>query len=391
MNPELSKTVRDALARQTAGDVHPSADVLTSFAEQTLPVEEKRLVTDHLARCGDCREVVFLASSAAEEPAAQEEEQELMPLVAVPRISPALQAQAKLAATVRAIPAAASPKEARGRKWSLRLVWAVPVAAALVLSFGVFTQKRTMSRPQPASNATLTARVQPPPETQHEIAEQAPPPAALMKLPEEKQPKAAKAKGAPQTTVNALKYERLPDVAENRAAPLAKSAKPSEAADMQSKLYVLSQKAAAPPVSTSNTFAESATSDNAPAGALLAAPQTSARGLGAAHTQWRITADGHVEHLVASAWIPALTNQATIFHVVAVVGNDVWAGGEGGALFRSSDRGQHWNRVSLANASGAEAGMITSIHFDGVQHGVVTTDTGVRWVTSDGGVTWTKQ
>jgi photosystem II stability/assembly factor-like uncharacterized protein len=47
--------------------------------------------------------------------------------------------------------------------------------------------------------------------------------------------------------------------------------------------------------------------------------------------------------------------------------------------------------VSLANASGAEAGMITSIHFDGVQHGVVTTDTGVRWVTSDGGVTWTKQ
>ncbi|MDR3748043.1 MAG: YCF48-related protein [Acidobacteriota bacterium] len=400
MNPELCKTVRDALARQTSGEAHPSADVLASFVEQTLPLEERRLVTDHLARCADCREVVFLASSAAEEQVAedQKQEQELMPRVPVRRISPALQAQAKLAATFRATPAAATPaaapKETSGRKWSLRLVWAVPVAAALVLSFGLFVQKRSLpSAPQLASNATRSAPGQPPPEMQHEIAAQSSPPEALMKLPEEKQPKAAKAKGAPPTTAHStLAYEDTLGVAKARPmAPPPKSAAPSEAADMQSNLYVLSQKAAAPPVSTRNTFAESATSDNAPAGALVATPQTSARGLSAAHTQWRITIDGQVEHFVAGAWIPALTNQTTIFHTVAVVGNDVWAGGEGGALFHSIDRGQHWTRMSLANASGAEAGMVTSIHFDDVQHGVVTTDSGTHWVTSDGGATWTKQ
>ena len=70
--------------------------MLTAFVEHSLPSGESQRITDHLAKCGDCREVVFLASAAAEEPAG--EEQELMPDEAVPRISPALQAKAKEAA-----------------------------------------------------------------------------------------------------------------------------------------------------------------------------------------------------------------------------------------------------------------------------------------------------
>src|ERR1039458_733054 len=65
MNQEIPKPLRNALARQAVGDVHPSPDVLTSFLERTLPPVESEVVTHHLAQCAECREIVFLASDAA--------------------------------------------------------------------------------------------------------------------------------------------------------------------------------------------------------------------------------------------------------------------------------------------------------------------------------------
>jgi len=46
--------------------VHPDADLLTAFAEQTLMATERDGVLGHLARCGDCREVIALAFPAAD-------------------------------------------------------------------------------------------------------------------------------------------------------------------------------------------------------------------------------------------------------------------------------------------------------------------------------------
>jgi hypothetical protein len=46
---------------------HPDADVLTAFSEQSLPERERAIVMEHLARCGDCREIVALALPAVEE------------------------------------------------------------------------------------------------------------------------------------------------------------------------------------------------------------------------------------------------------------------------------------------------------------------------------------
>src|SRR5580658_1337259 len=45
---------------------HPDADVLTAFAEQSLAGDERANVMEHLARCGDCRDVVALALPATE-------------------------------------------------------------------------------------------------------------------------------------------------------------------------------------------------------------------------------------------------------------------------------------------------------------------------------------
>jgi Photosynthesis system II assembly factor YCF48 len=59
----LPKTVKARLQRlaPTTADPHPDADLLTAFAERSLIAPERDLIVQHLARCGDCREVVLLA------------------------------------------------------------------------------------------------------------------------------------------------------------------------------------------------------------------------------------------------------------------------------------------------------------------------------------------
>ncbi len=72
----LPKPALDQLAREqrVMGDVHPDADVLTAFCEGALAGTERSRVMEHIARCGDCREVVFLAApDALSQPAVVEE------------------------------------------------------------------------------------------------------------------------------------------------------------------------------------------------------------------------------------------------------------------------------------------------------------------------------
>jgi hypothetical protein len=66
--PSLPKIVRQRLRGPTSvSDLHPDADLLTAFAEKSLQDPERARVTDHLARCGDCREIVALALAVIED------------------------------------------------------------------------------------------------------------------------------------------------------------------------------------------------------------------------------------------------------------------------------------------------------------------------------------
>jgi hypothetical protein len=57
----VPKTVRDRLQAAPPPVNHPDADLLTAFAERSLPHRERTVVLEHLARCGDCRDIVALA------------------------------------------------------------------------------------------------------------------------------------------------------------------------------------------------------------------------------------------------------------------------------------------------------------------------------------------
>ena len=81
--PEVPKIVHDRLRVGLPGGTvpeapHPDSDVLTAFTERALSAAEREGVLQHLARCGDCRELVALSvppmESSAQPVAAEESE-----------------------------------------------------------------------------------------------------------------------------------------------------------------------------------------------------------------------------------------------------------------------------------------------------------------------------
>src|ERR1043166_2094150 len=57
----VPKIVRERLRIADVAVDHPDAEVLTAFAERSLPQVERGTVLEHLAHCGECREIVALA------------------------------------------------------------------------------------------------------------------------------------------------------------------------------------------------------------------------------------------------------------------------------------------------------------------------------------------
>jgi hypothetical protein len=59
--PDVPKIVIERLKAAAPVVEHPDADLLTAFAEQSLPARERELVLKHVAGCSDCRDVIALA------------------------------------------------------------------------------------------------------------------------------------------------------------------------------------------------------------------------------------------------------------------------------------------------------------------------------------------
>ena len=381
----------NALAHEAAPAAHPSPDVLTAFVERALSGGEKQKVTDHLARCGECRKIVFLASSAADQPVA--EEQDWMAASAVPRISPVLQAKAHAPQAM----ASASPAKASRTRWAPKMIWAMPVAAAVLLVAGLLVRQRfgaVRSTSQPAANVASKLSEPAPTEPQH-VTPRQPLVGTAAAIPSpERQTKPTRAKSVPSKSLDTLAMGHDASRVANEYPPPQKVS-PANAIGGPTLTIAGQATVAAPVAPRANSFAASEAERDKPEDTatdqLLVTPRVSNRASNAMHLQWRVTADGHLEHFSQDGWTRAFANQAITFRAVSVLGGDVWAGGNGGALFHSGDGGQHWSKVSLATSSGTETGAIVSIQFDDPQHGAVITESGWRYRTSDGGITWTRE
>jgi hypothetical protein len=375
MNQELPNPARKALARQRGGEDHPSPDALTAFVERTLPRDERDLVTSHLALCADCREVVFLASSAAEDAVIDEEE-----LVAAAAAREMVPTPVYGNALQQPVASAGSPR----RRWGLGMGWAAAAVVGLAV-FGVVIWQRVSSRDLAHLAVSSVA-------SSAQTRNLTQPAASPMSSTLETSGKTTQAESAiaitPRAAVAGAPARKA--TKEHPSAPRMAAASADESAQTAGSVVGGAKVAAAGPGTNAALVGNQAdTLSQLRPSEALAKPALPMRLANAARGQWRISADGRLEHRVAANdWTGVLSDQATTFRVVTVVGNDVWAGGSGGALFHSSDAGQHWSQVPLVTSSGAETGNIVSIQFSDPQQGTVITGSGSRWSTSDGGVTW---
>ncbi|HEV2387959.1 MAG TPA: YCF48-related protein [Candidatus Acidoferrales bacterium] len=103
--------------------------------------------------------------------------------------------------------------------------------------------------------------------------------------------------------------------------------------------------------------------------------------------------EGALEKSVDSGhtWMPFEVGNGTKFHAISVSRSEIWAGGDDGALFHSSDGGAHWTRVRPTANGAMLVDGIVRIRFVDAQHGLVTTQNGEIWTTADGGATWERR
>ena len=403
---ELPKSLRDELARQQTGALaHPDADLLTAFSEGTATPAERAMVEQHLALCGPCREVMFLAAPAEEAPS----------------------------------PAVARKPLGRTRWFP---VWAPWAAAATVLIVATWTITRTEkeSAVQFAKQNPVVAREESPalktppaaaPKAEAPLQEAAKPAAtarmadgslASLHAP---QPE-LKAKDAYDTAAArrdqevleakkdsgifggiggavppaaVARSEAMPasapaaqkTVAEDRMATTRNtSLKPGPAAPVQNQM--------AQNQGLRNQATQSEIAQNAPGAGLSGQAATmdkaqpmrsAARAKALPSIRWRISADGALQRQLAGAdWTHIPLAPGTQFTVVATVGSSVWAGNDIGALYHSDDAGESWGLVHLRGLTMGPESRISAISFRDALDGVVTSANGNRWSTSDGGATW---
>jgi hypothetical protein len=398
MKQEIPRSARDVLGRQTAADEHPSADLLSGFMERALSADENARVTMHLARCADCREILFLASAATEP------EQ---------RVAAADQ-QGGLSA--------------RQRGWAW-WKWVAPAVAAVIIVGVAIWHSPQAAKERSVANDTLALSfpssdsASTPPiaaEKQKVSPTSTPPnlsseavPARLLdrKTREMAAKKTPGAQMASSMTENQVAMTAPPPA---QAKPVASAPVPLPSGQMAGAAPISPRPPASSSQSVEVTTAAPLVSSSA-SRALAAAPKTTAKAA-VAHPwsdaaaapnsgndltyiaqapvpppRWRIADGGRLETEGDSGhWTYVLTEEPVKFDTVAVIGNEVWAGGSDGALFHSTDSGGHWTRVSLSANGQPASGAVHSIRFDTPAAGRVTTDAGETWNTSDGGKTWSK-
>ena len=107
---------------------------------------------------------------------------------------------------------------------------------------------------------------------------------------------------------------------------------------------------------------------------------------------WTVSPDGAVQRSFDSGktWQTIAVAGNVVFRALAANDADVWVGGAAGALYHSSDAGDHWTQIKpVADGKPLTADILT-VQFSDAQHGSLTTADHETWTTGDAGQTWHK-
>jgi hypothetical protein len=405
MSGEFQNRLRKNLEQAPPAE-HPSADVLSAYAEHALSSNEERNVLAHLSVCADCREIVYLAAETEEEPAT---------------------------------PATALPEPRRFRWWT----WALPVTAVLVVA-SVFLVQGPLQKSLPrkevaeapaqsqltqsadhlaaksAPTAPMTEAKPAPAKSATSISTYAPPaatPAERKQAPQNAQP-------LPRVFVDGVPTESGTRVArhEEKEAPpsvaggLVQNAPvapppplPALAKDKKAEAQAYAYSAAAPAANAVQvapepqaTTAEVMRSRDEQHLALKAAKRRSdtsnkadldgnassgvARIASAVAPTWSVTPEGRVQHFANGVIQDVSVDPAAHFLAITVVGQSLWVAGKNLALYHSTDNGAHWQRQSVPANPPAD---IVRLQATDALDATLTTSNSQTFITHDAGATWT--
>ncbi|MFZ0817161.1 MAG: zf-HC2 domain-containing protein [Candidatus Sulfotelmatobacter sp.] len=371
---DVPKIVRQQLkasapaSTRTTAELHPDADLLTAFAEHALGRAERASVVEHLALCGDCRDVVALALPANE--------------------------------TV-VVPATA---DVRSGWLSLPVLrWGVVTAGLLVVTSVGVQQYRLHHHEQIVASNVVPSNV-----AQSKNATGAAM-QSIQALPQAPVPNVDSkplifAPGIRKETKEAHLSESTVAAASSTPAAgqqLSDAAPTTVQVTTQTQLQVqLAQNQRQRPLNGGDaTDVDTVAKAKDPVPAVASASPcwaitpagTLQRSLDDGETWQDINPAAAYAAVSSTKKVNASPSSVPVFRAVAAAGLEVWAGGSAGALYHAVDGGDRWTLVLPSTPGAILTGDITSIQFPDAQHGSVATSTTEVWITADGGQTWRKQ
>jgi hypothetical protein len=378
--------------------LHPDADLLTAFAEQSLEERERARVIQHLAACRDCREVIVLAlpETATE-------------IVASPAFVGAARGGWLAWPTLR---------------WAALAAGILVIASVGVLQYSHRNQEKTIASNFMAKDAAPTTSNEPPSSQVATPEEKLSAPRSEMLTALEHAPKA---NGGTQPRGRAvfsggssggMARRAVPSPSETEPATISENQLAQNRPDLPMQDRNVSN---ADVVKAKDPLSAQAVAGSSGASAPPGLPlQTSPSLLLRVSPRWTVSPAGALQRSFdgGNSWETVNPNMSTVsstdqnsdatgagtekkkeaepnfnpvFRVVAASGLEVWAGALGGILYHTSDGGNQWVRVAPSETGTTITGDITSIQFSDPQQGKVSTSSGELWTTFDGGQTWHKQ
>jgi Photosynthesis system II assembly factor YCF48/Putative zinc-finger len=118
--------------------------------------------------------------------------------------------------------------------------------------------------------------------------------------------------------------------------------------------------------------------------AMVVSPAASAAKM-ISQADWGLSPTGQVQRSIDSGktWQIVPVGETKSFRAITALRDDIWVGGNSGALYHSADSGQSWTKMAPVCADD-----ITHIEFSDPPNGLVNTANGQVWSTSDGGRSW---
>ena len=329
----IPKIVEQQLHAMATVDDHPDPNLLGAFVEKSLRQDEQVRVLDHLSRCTNCREIVSLTAT-----------------------------QPGIAGAVLVAPARVG-----WLSWPV-LRWGAAVACVVVVGAAVTLRQQHESR----QIETTVSEQKSDPEKQISLPSNPPAPGIAAKPTVTHH--TARAKRPAENPAAAQSPVEIADAGVgSRLAEVPGRAKAAESQDAQSSKGI---------AGAGNTV--QAGGSSAPVVPLVSTNLP---------PRWTLSSDGTLQRSRDSgrSWQTIQVADNTVFRALAANGLEIWVGGTAGALFHSSDAGQHWTQVRPAVDSEALADDIIGVEFADTLNGKVTTSVQETWITADAGQTWQKQ